>query len=114
MGEKIITMILQKGLDLWSGPKKYYIAKTEEVIKQGVLGTEYSPAHGSLPCKGKNDAEFKISAISGRNESICTMISFVHIIQEAAIPSDNEERVAKLALALNKYRAAIEALQTII
>lgn len=42
------------------------------------------------------------------------MISFVHIIIEDAIPSDNEELAAKLALALNKYRAAIEALQTII
>jgi len=38
------------------------------------------------------------------------MISFVHIIIEDAIPSDNEELAAKLALALNKHQAAIELL----
>jgi len=110
VGEKIITMILRKGLDLWSGPKRSYVAKMEEIFRKRVLGTEGSPAHWSLPFEGRNDSEFKISPISGRNETIRTMINKVNVIIEAAIPPTEADLRAKLTLAVEKYKAASELL----
>ena len=77
------------------------------VMQTKVLGTERSPAHWSLPYEGKNDAEFKISPISGRNESIRTMIHVADVIIEAALPADQQNLIGKLVLALSKYSIAI-------
>jgi len=105
VGEKIITMILQKGFDLWSEPKKKYLEHIEKIIQTKVLGTEVSPAHWSLPFEGKNDAELKISTISGRisgrNETVRTMISAADVIIEGAIPQNEEGISNKILLAVS-------------
>jgi hypothetical protein len=34
VGEKILTMVLRLGMELWQGPKKKYIEKLETVFQQ--------------------------------------------------------------------------------
>jgi hypothetical protein len=46
---KILTMLLRKGLELWSeGPRKRYIECMEILFQQQILGSPTSPAHWSL------------------------------------------------------------------
>lgn len=40
VGEKIVTMILRKGLELWQGPKLTYIKRMEVVFQRQVLRSE--------------------------------------------------------------------------
>jgi hypothetical protein len=50
VGEKMLTMILRKGLELWSGsPWEKYIEVMQAVFQQKILGSPTSPAHWSLP-----------------------------------------------------------------
>jgi hypothetical protein len=45
IGEKIITIILRKGLDLFQGRKEDYIKMMENLFWTKVLGTEEAPSH---------------------------------------------------------------------
>jgi len=40
VGEKILTMILRKGLELFHGPKKGYFESLEALFQKRILGTE--------------------------------------------------------------------------
>jgi hypothetical protein len=103
-------MILRKGFDLWSGPKKKYLEHMENTIQTKVLGTEVSPAHWSIPFEGKNDAELKISTISGRNETVRTMISAADAIIEAAIPANEEHIGSRIIITISHYRNCVALL----
>jgi len=70
VGEKILTMILRKAIELCSTSKKTFIDDLEVVFQQQVLGSPYSPAHWTLPREGRNDAELTTGKITGRNEMI--------------------------------------------
>ncbi len=110
VGEKILTMLLRKGLDLWHGsPRKSYIQTLEKVIQQQVLGSLASPAHWALPHEGENDAELTVTKISGRNEMIRRMIKCSNTIIEATLPDDHELS-AKLVRAVHSYRFAMKLL----
>jgi hypothetical protein len=57
IGEKIIMIILQKGLDAFQGRKDDYISNMENVSQRKVLGIEDSPAHWQLYYKRNSDGK---------------------------------------------------------
>ncbi len=68
VGEKILTMILWKAIELCSTSKKTFIDDLEVVFQQQVLGSPNSPAHWTLPREGRNDAELTTRKITGWDE----------------------------------------------
>jgi len=108
-GEKIITMILRRGLEIWPGPKKEYLKRIEHTFQTEVLGTATAPAHWSLPYEGRKEEEIQIAHVSGRNEVVRVMIRQIHLIIAAAMPR-NTMLSSKLLTAVNKYSSAMSLL----
>ena len=68
-----------------------------------------SPAHWSLPHKGKSEADLCISKISGRNEMIRYMVANSDAIINACFPT-NQEISGKLQHAMTCYRTSMKLL----
>ena len=108
-GEKIITMILRKGLEIWSGPEKEYLKRIKHTFQTEVLGTATAPAHWSLPYEGRKEEHIQIAHVSGRNEIVRVMITQIHVKIAATMPG-NTILSGKLLTAVNKYSPAMSLL----
>jgi hypothetical protein len=109
-GGKILTMILKKGMELWSGaPWKKFIEEIEAVFQRQILGSPTSPAHSSLNHGGRNDSELTIGKITGQNEIIRRMIRQTDTIIEASLPPGHPLQ-QKLIGAIQSYCRAITLL----
>jgi hypothetical protein len=109
VGEKLLTMILRIGMDIWRSTRKNYVEDIETFFWTQVLGTAVSPAHWSLPHDGKSEADLCISKIPGRNEMIHHMVAKSDNIINACLPG-NQEISGKLQHAVNCYRGAMRLL----
>jgi hypothetical protein len=89
VGKKILTMILRKGMELCSTSKKKFIDELEVVFQWQILGSPTSPAHWTLPCEGRNDAELTTGKITSRNEMIWHMVRQSNTIIVTALPENH-------------------------
>ncbi len=107
IGEKIITMILQKGLDIYPNRKEEYITSVQNIFRMQVLGSEASPSQWWLYSKKDSDGNVILEPISVRNNMSCCIINNIDEIIEGAI---SNETTGTLIVALSKYKEAIDLL----
>lgn len=104
-GEKIITIILWKGLDAFQGRKEDY----DNVFQRGVLGTEESPAHWRLYYERNSDGNIALEAIQVCNNILRCILHEIDTFIEEALPAENLTR-AQLIAAVTKYKSAMQLL----
>jgi hypothetical protein len=107
IGEKIITMILRKGLDIYPNRKEEYITSMQNIFRMQVLGTEAAPSQWRLYSKKDNDGNVILEPISVRNNMSRCIINNIDKIIEGAI---SNETAGTLIVALSKYKEAIDLL----
>jgi hypothetical protein len=110
VGEKIITMILRKGMEEYQGPTSQYLSEMEHIMQCKVLGSDASPSHWKLRWNRNKDGAIEIDPIQEQNSTVRCMIRSVDLLIEQAFPGDNNEKKTKLILACNKYCRAIKLL----
>jgi hypothetical protein len=110
VGEKIITIILRKGLEDFQGLPMQYISQMEHVLQCKVLGSDASPSHWKLRWNRNKDGGLEIDPIQEHNSTVRCMIQSVDLIIEQAFSMNNNEKKNKLILACSKYCRAIELL----
>jgi hypothetical protein len=110
VGEKIITMILRKGMERYKGQSTHYISKMQRIIQCNVLGSELSPSHWKLNYSKSLDGALQIEPIQERNSTVRHMMKSVDTIIEASFSDDDNERRNKLILACSKYSDAMQLL----
>jgi hypothetical protein len=110
VGEKIITMILQKGLEKFPGLAMHYIQELEDVIQRKVLGSKTSPSHWKLRWTRTTDGAHQIEPIQEHNSTVRCMMSSILLLIESAFSNGTDEEKNKLNLACTKYLQAIQLL----
>jgi len=110
VGGKIITMILQKGLERFQGPASNYIQDLEDVIQRKVLGSDTSPSHWKLRWSRSADGAHQIEPIQAHNTTVRCMMNSISLLIESAFSNGDNEDKTKLILACSKYSQAIELL----
>lgn len=110
VGEKLITMILRKGLNLFQGPATEYIKLLQDTIQRNVLGSENSPSHWRLNYTRSPDGAIEISPIQEHNSTIRCMMDSIDVIIERAFPEDENNTRHQLVVACSKYKEAIKFL----
>jgi hypothetical protein len=110
VGEKIVTMIIWKGLELCSVSSAAYLDRLEAIFQKTILGTERSPSHWKM-CYSKDDnGIISIEAIQERNSVVRAMMAAHDHIIQATTPAEFLEFRDKLLLAFSKYQAAMNLL----
>jgi hypothetical protein len=110
VGEKNITMILQKGLELTPDASIDFVKSLQDVFQRDVLGTEESPSHWKLRYDQTDDGVIFIEAFQERNSMRRSMMEAVDCIIEAVTPVEQQQFRATLILACSKYQEAISLL----
>jgi hypothetical protein len=109
ISEKIITIILRKGLDEFQGRKEDYISTMESIFQKKVLGTEDHPAHYRLYYERNSDGNVALEPIQVKNNVARCIIQEIDAIIEAALPSGHSSR-SQLIIAMSKYRELMKLL----
>ncbi len=110
VGEKIITMILRKGLERFPGIATHYIDELEDVIRRKVLGSTTSPSHWKLRWSRSVDGSHQIEPIQEHNSTVRCMMDSVDVLIDSAFSNADDDYKNKLKLACSKYLQAIELL----
>jgi hypothetical protein len=84
-----MTNILRKGMELCSTSKKKFIDEMEVVFQRQILSSPASPAHWTLPRKGRNNAELTTGKITGQNEMIWHMVHQSNMMIATALPENH-------------------------
>jgi hypothetical protein len=98
IGEKIITMILRKGLDPYSNRKEDYISQMQQILWTQVLGTEESPSQWRLYTEKDRDGIITIEPISVRNNLSRCIINDIEKIIYSAITNESAPILASALL----------------
>jgi hypothetical protein len=107
VGEKIITMILRKGLDLCTEAGTNYLDRIQSLFQRSILGSEQSPAHWKLRYSKDATGIITIDPIQERNSIVRAMLDAVDEIIIAAIPESHPNLRDDLIRACLKYKSAI-------
>ncbi len=110
VGEKIVTMIIRKGLDICRISSTTYLQNLEAIFQKSDLGTEQSPSHWKLRYSKDDSGIIKIEAIQERNSIVRAMMNASDHIVQATTPSEQQDLSTKLILACSKYQAAMNLL----
>ncbi len=110
VGEKIVTMILRKGLEICSVSSAVYLDRLQAVFQKTVLGTEESPSHWKMRYSKDDSGSISIEAIQERNSVVRAMIAAHQHIIQATTPTEYMEFRGKLLLACSNYQAAMNLL----
>jgi hypothetical protein len=108
IGEKIVTIILRMGLDVYRGRKKDYITMMENVFHTKVLGTEEAPSQWRLYYEKDSNGNIALEAIQECNNVSRCIIQEIDAIIEVAVPDHSTK--SSLIAAISKYKEAMELL----
>jgi hypothetical protein len=111
IGEKILTIILRKGLDAYQGSKDHFVQLVQDLIQTKILGSNESPSHWKLPYTKDDNNNYKLEAIQVKNAVCRRMIKEIDSLIEATVPEEAREIKANLIKALSYYQEAIELLK---
>jgi len=106
IGEKIITIILRKGLDCYQGRKEDYIETMLKIFRTQILGTDTSPSHWRLYYEKDSDGNIRLEPVQVKNNVSRSIINHIDTIIEAAFPP-GDAMASSLIIALSKYKEAM-------
>jgi hypothetical protein len=101
VGEKLITIILRKGLDTYRGPKGHYLKFVEDAFQRQILGSETSPSHWKLKYSKDDNNNYRVEPIQVKNRVSRQIITEIDVIIEAAFSDNDNEIKAKLSEAIS-------------
>jgi hypothetical protein len=110
IGEKMITIILRKALNDFSGQKDDFISHMNNVFRTKVLGTEYCPSQWRIPVSKDSEENFKIEHIQIRNNVARSILNKMDTIIEQAWLLQDINWHRELISAVTKYREAMKIL----
>jgi hypothetical protein len=108
IAEKIVTIILRKGLDNYPGQKEAYIGIIQDVFRKQILGTEECPSQWRVYHDKDSNGNITIDPVSFRNNVGRSILSKIDVLLEATIQRESDR--ATLVIALTKYREAMALL----
>jgi hypothetical protein len=109
-GEKMITMILRKGMELFQGPKDRYIQAMEHAFQTKILGSDSSPSHWKLKYSKEAGRDYKIEPVQVKNRIARRILDNVDVLLEAAFSDQNEDFRSKVLETISWYREAMKLL----
>jgi polyhydroxyalkanoate synthesis regulator protein len=112
VGEKIITIILRRQLDKFSGQKMDFIDAMDETFQTKVLGSVTSPSHWRLKHSKDSDGQLKLESLQVRNQTVRKMLDSIDIIVEDAVGDSDDEFKTKMIFAVASYKEAMKILTT--
>jgi len=109
VGEKIISIIIKKGTDLYDlGRKEDFIEQLSKTFQTQVFGTVESPSQWKLRYS-KDGGHLTLYAIQLRNNATRCCLDTIDVIIEQCVAHD-ETLCGRLILATTKYREALKLL----
>ena len=109
VGEKIISIIIKKGTDLYDlGRKEDFIEQLSKTFQTQVFGTVESPSQWKLRYS-KDGGHLTLYAIQLRNNATRCCLDTIDVIIEQCVAHDETYR-GRLILATMKYREALKLL----
>ena len=106
VGEKIISCIVKKGLDLYdSGPKEEFLSNLSRTFQTKVFGTEASPSQWKLRYSSEGGS-ISLDPIQLRNNNVRSCLHSIDAIVEASILND-ASLASKIIQATSKYNEAM-------
>jgi polyhydroxyalkanoate synthesis regulator protein len=112
VGEKIITIILRRQLDKFSGQKMDFIDAMDETFQTKVLGSVTSPSHWRLKHSKDSDGQLKLESLQVRNQTVRKMLDSIDIIVEDAAGESDDEFKTKMIFAVASFKEAMKILTT--
>jgi hypothetical protein len=110
VGEKNISTIVKKGLDLYNlGPKEVFIKNLNQTFQTKASGTETSPSQWRKRCFCENGS-LSLDPIQLRNNNVRACINAINTIIEASILNEHGAMASNLLLAVSKYTDALKLL----
>jgi hypothetical protein len=110
IGEKMITIILRKALNDFSGRKDDFISHMNAVFRTKVLGTEDCPSQWRIPVSKDSEENFKIVHMQIRNNVARSILNKMDTIIEQAWLLQDTNWHRELISAVTKYREAMKIL----
>jgi hypothetical protein len=110
VGEKLITIFLQRQLDAFNGPKMEFIDRMDATFQTMVLGSVTSPAYWRLKHSKDSDGQVRLESLQVRNQTARKIIASSDIIVEDAVPESDSGFKAKVISAVTSYREAMKLL----
>ena len=111
VGEKMVTTIIRKGLDLYdSGPKEEFILTLQHTFQTKIFGSDLSPSHWKMRYKKETGTgNIKLEAIQVRNNAARACINSIDQIIELALHG-NVMMSTTLIEACSKHQQAMKLL----
>jgi len=110
IGEKMITIILRKGLNDFRGSKEEYMKHMDELFKTKFLGSDASPLQWRLPFSKDLENNIVLNHIQLQNNVVRCIMKEMDVIVEKAWSLQNTEVRAQLIISILKYRDGMDLL----